>query len=143
MRIIRTTNLAESDIFGVQLTGELIDGFVAPLANRFLHLNLQDQMAAALQIEPKLDAIRNVLAKLSKRRGKLRQGNYSRDAKHDHDGDENKLPLQLGTHAGLLTLFLFDLHTRDGVARDLDFYLLGNPQLNSIVLKADNRAIEA
>ena len=57
--------------------------------------------------------------------------------------DENKLPLELGIHAGCLTLFRFGLKSRDGVARDLDFHLLGDAQLDRVVFKADDRAVDS
>ncbi len=57
--------------------------------------------------------------------------------------DENKLPLELGIHAGSLTLFLFGLKSRDGISRNFDFQLFGDSQLDGVILKPDDRSIDA
>ncbi len=72
MRVVDAANFAEVDILVVQHLLELIDGFVAALPDGFLHLHLQHQVAAALQVQPELDAVREVLLDLRKRSGQVR-----------------------------------------------------------------------
>ncbi len=43
----------------------LVDSLVAALADGFVHLHLQDQVAAALQIQTQLDAVGEVLLHLA------------------------------------------------------------------------------
>src|SRR6202040_781429 len=61
----------------------------------------------------------------------------------DYKQDEDKLPLELGIHAGSLTLFRIGLKARDGISRNFDFQLLGDAQLNSVIVKPDDGPIDA
>ena len=63
-------NVADVHIFFAQLFGELVDRLVAALADGFVHLHLQDQVAAALKIQTQLDAVGEILLHLRQRRGK-------------------------------------------------------------------------
>ena len=101
-------------------------------------------MAAALEVEAQLNAVGKVLpSPAPSERGKRRNADHAVKTNENYEQDENKLPLELGIHAGWLTLLRFGLKSRDGVARNLDFHLLGDAQLHGVIFKADDRAIDA
>ena len=137
MSIVHAADFAEIDVLVVQLLRELIDRFVAALPDGLVHLHLQHEVAAALEVKPKLDAVGEVLLHLRERSGKLRQCRSGRKCTDkDDDGDKNEFPLELRTHVTGLTLFLFGLKSGDGAARHLDLHLLGDAELHGIGFEA-------
>src|SRR5208282_1044665 len=61
VRIVYAADFAKADVLVVELPLEVVDCRVAPLADSLLELHLQDEVAATLQIEAELDAIRKIL----------------------------------------------------------------------------------
>ena len=49
--VVHPADIAHDDLFLANLLGELIHRLVAALADGFIHLHLQDEVAAALQIQ--------------------------------------------------------------------------------------------
>src|ERR1700690_815621 len=84
--------------------------------------------------------VRKILLQL---REGLRKSNHAKKANEDNDKDQDKFPLDLRAHAGLLALLLFELESSDGIARYLDFHLFGDAQLDGVVFEANNSAIDA
>ena len=70
VRVVQAPNVANVHIFFAQLFGKLVHRLVTTLANGFVHLNLQHQVAAALKIQTELDAVGHILLHLRQRRGK-------------------------------------------------------------------------
>ena len=64
---------------------EMVDGLIAALADGFIHLHLQDEVAAAFQIQPQLDAVGEVCLQLLGGRGKLRQADNPENTKQNDD----------------------------------------------------------
>jgi hypothetical protein len=98
--IVHTPDFAEANIFVVELLADLVHSLIAALPDGILKLHLQDEVAAAFQIEAELDAIREVQFHLSQRGGKRGQADDAVNTDEQHNQDENKLPLELGIHAG-------------------------------------------
>jgi hypothetical protein len=99
VRVVNATDLSKVDVLVVERLGELIDGLIAALGDRFLDLNLQDEMAATLKIEAKLDAVGDILLHLGQGRGKYRHSDNTKNTKKNHNRYESKLPRELGIHA--------------------------------------------
>ena len=76
----------------VKLLGELVEGLVAVQADGFLHLHLQDKMAAAAQVESELHAIRRNCPSRLAGGGKIGQAEEAVETNEDHDQDENQFP---------------------------------------------------
>ena len=81
--VVHAADFAKTDVLVVELLGQLIDGLVATLPDGFFNLHLQDQVAAALQVKSKLDAVRKVLLHLRARSGERRQPNHAVNAKNE------------------------------------------------------------
>ena len=75
--------------------------------------------------------------------GNVGNANRPINANQNDDEDENKLPSELGIHAGWLTLLRFRLKSRNGAAGNLHFHLLGDAQLDGVIFEAHDRAINS
>ena len=134
MRIVHAANFTYVDVLFVQLFRHRVNRLVAALPDCFVHLHLQDEVAPAFKIQPQLDAIGEVLLQLRGRRGKFRHPDNAEDANQNDDGYENKLPPEIGTHAGWLSLLRrFRLQACNSGARYFDFHLFGNAQLDGVI----------
>ena len=67
-------------ILFVNLLGELVHRLIAALADGFVDLHLQNQVAAAFEVEAELDAVREILLHLRQGRGELRQADQTINA---------------------------------------------------------------
>ena len=52
------------NVLGAELRGEAVNRLVGFLADGFLHLHLENEVRAALQIEPELDLVAEILLHL-------------------------------------------------------------------------------
>src|SRR4029077_9772747 len=76
-------------------------------------------------------------------RGREWNADQPKNTNENYKQDENKLPLELGIHAGSLTLFRIGLKARDSISRNFYFQLVGDAQLQRVILKPDDRSIDA
>ena len=86
------------NIFVAEQRGQAIHGLVGFLRHRFLHLNLKDQVRAALQVKAKLDLAREIILELREGRRKGRQTENRIQTKNYDCKDEYDFPLQIGIH---------------------------------------------
>lgn len=85
------------------LRGQMVESLVGLLAHRLIHLHLQDQVRAALQVEPQLDARPKILAQLSQGRGKGGQAKQPVETQEDHGENKDRFPSKIGIHDRLAT----------------------------------------
>ena len=76
----------------------MVEGLIGLLADGLIHLHLQNQVRAALQVEPELDAPGKIVAQLRQRGGQGRQTEQAINAEQNHQGDKNNLPFKIGVH---------------------------------------------
>ena len=60
LRVAQLANVVVLDVLVAQQRREMVEGLVGFLADGFLHLHLQDQVRAALQVQAELDALRKI-----------------------------------------------------------------------------------
>src|SRR6266403_305189 len=71
--IVGAAYLVVVNILGAQLVGQTVDRLVRFLGNGFLHLHLENQVRAALQVEAELNLTAEIVLHLRERFGKIRQ----------------------------------------------------------------------
>jgi len=84
--------------FVAQLLGQAVHHLIGFLSDGFLHLHLQYEVRAALQVQTEVDLLGEIVLKLRERRWKCRQSEQSIDAEKDHRQDEQRFPLQIRVH---------------------------------------------
>jgi hypothetical protein len=86
------------DILLAQLRGEPVHGLIGFLGHGFLHLHLQDQVCAALQVKSELDLMREII--LERRVGRGERGHSENEIQTNKNYSEDKydFPLQVGIH---------------------------------------------
>ncbi len=105
MRIIDAANFIVANIFRAQLVGQAVDRLIGLLRYGFLHLHLQNQVRAALQIQPELDLVREVRFQVRHRGRKRRHAQQAIEAPENDDNDKNGFPLQIRMHRQRLRAF--------------------------------------
>ena len=117
------------------------DGLLRIRLDRVLHLDLQHQVAAALQIEPEPDVLAEVVLQLGHA---FREADDAEYAQQDCHNNDHGAPRQICLH-GISEPFnrlLLLLHFRGDQAgnrapRDLEFYVVGfHPQDQGLVLRS-------
>ena len=56
LRVVHFAKLVVMDVLVAELRGQMIERLIGLLADGLVHLHLQDQMRAALQVQAQLDA---------------------------------------------------------------------------------------
>ena len=64
LRVAYAADLIVMNVLGAELRGEAVNRLVGFLADGFLHLHLENEVRAALQIEPELDLVAEILLHL-------------------------------------------------------------------------------
>ena len=87
-----------ADALGAHLRRQSVDGLVGFLSDGFLHLHLENQVRAALQVQPQLDLPREIVLDLREGRREGRQAKNEKDTDQNDTEDENSFPLQIRIH---------------------------------------------
>ena len=84
MGIVNAADFVVADIFVAQLFGQPVHHLIGFLRDGFLHLNLQDEVGAALQVEAKPDLLAEVVLDLGHGGGESREPDQSINADKNH-----------------------------------------------------------
>jgi hypothetical protein len=93
VRVIYAANFVEADALVPQLAIEPIHHLIGLLRDCFLHLDLNNQVRAALQVKAKLDLMTEVILDLPKRGGKRRIPDQHIDRGQNDNDDKYYFPL--------------------------------------------------
>src|SRR5579863_3323563 len=143
LRVAGPADFTDDDVFLVQLLVELVHRLIAALPDGFVHLNLQNEMAAAFEIETQFDAVGEVILQLRTGCWETGHPDDTENAKKNDKDNKDELPFELRIHASRLILLRFGLESRDGAARDLDLDLFCDAQLDRVVFEPHDGAIDA
>src|SRR5262249_41691005 len=89
LRVVYLAKVVVVDVLIAQLGGQVVEGLIGILADGLVHLNLQDQVRAALQVQAQLDALAEVIAQRGGGRGEGRQAQEPVGTEQNHAKNEN------------------------------------------------------
>ena len=98
MGIVDTTDFVVVHIFIPQGCGEAVDGSVGFLGHSFLYLDLQDQVRAALEVEPEFNLPFEIILDLCQRGGERGIAKKEIETENDDYGNEHRFPLDVWIH---------------------------------------------
>ena len=96
--VVEAANFVVGNIFSSELRGQAVHGLIGFLRDGFLHLDLQDQVRAALQVEAELDLARKIIFYLRDGSGEDRVAHKNVDARKNDNQDERRFVLQIRSH---------------------------------------------
>src|SRR6266851_4797900 len=98
LRVAQLAKLIIADGLVAKLLGDIVQDLIGFLADRLLHLHLQDQVRAALQVQTKLNAVGKIRFQDGQRLWRIGNSNQT-DKTYKNDGcDENCFPLEVRIH---------------------------------------------
>ena len=96
--IVHTADFIVANILVAQLLRQTVHHLVGFLRDRFLHLHLQHEVRAALQVQAEFDLLAEIVFDLRDRSGEGRKSDQSIDAEKDHRKNKQRFPLQIRIH---------------------------------------------
>src|SRR5713101_6788579 len=155
LRIVQLAQLLVLDVLFPELRHDALQHLVRFLADRLLHLYLEDEVRAALQVQAELDVVGEIRLDAGPRSRLVRHAHQPNKTGNNDGGDEKHFPLEVRTHGlnwlgtfcesvmnpAWLLLLAFRLEAGHGGARHFYFHLVGDPELNRVAFEADNRAV--
>ncbi len=91
LRVVDLAKFVVMDVLVAQLRGQVIERLIGLLADGLVHLHLQDQVRAALQVQAQLDALPEIVAQLRQPRWETWAGRTT----HTHTGKPRRRRTQL------------------------------------------------
>ncbi len=98
LRVVQLAKLVIPDSLVAKLLGYIVQDLVGFLADRFLHLHLEDQVRSALQVQTELDAIGEIRFQDGQRFWHIGNSNQTDNTNKNDACDENCFPLEIRTH---------------------------------------------
>ncbi len=98
VRAVNAAHFVVANVLGTQLRGQAIHRLVGFLRDGFLHLNLEDQVRPALEVQTELDLVLEVVPERGERSGEVRIADHGIDAQQNDCEDEQSFPLQIRVH---------------------------------------------
>ncbi len=164
VRVVDAPNLIVANALLAHLARESVQRLIRLLRDGFLHLHLQNQVRAALQVESQLDLVSEIIFQLCQRRWECRQTEKAVHAAQDDHHDEERSPLQVGIHGQkvltpsvpepslyahvarswerLFRIFRC-LHLRNCRTRDANLHLVGDLQDDRLAVQSVDRAVDS
>src|SRR5882762_110529 len=96
--VVQLAKLVVPDGLIAKRLGDIVQDLIGFLADRLLHLHLQNQMCSALQVQTELNAVGEIRFQYGQRFWRVGNSNQT-DKTNKNDGDdEDCFPLEIRTH---------------------------------------------